>query len=292
MLLSMTGHGQASGNLEETTIEVEIRTVNNRFLKVSSKISDSVSAIDSNIETIVREFLKRGSITVSLRVSRKNKNNAAVVNSQTLQSYVDQAKEIADRNGVAFSYNLGELLNLPGVLEVVRIEEDEPLIDAAKKTLRDALQDLQTMRLQEGRAMATQFDVQLGQISQLREQIELRAPIVNTDYRLKLEQRVRTVLSNLGHETTELDLLRETLLFADRTDISEELTRLASHLAQFRDAMAQTESQGRRLDFLIQEMFREVNTIGSKGNDSEISQSVVSIKTTIEQMRELVQNVE
>lgn len=288
----MTGHGQASGNLEETTIEVEIRTVNNRFLKVSSKISDSVSAIDSNIETIVREFLKRGSITVSLRVSRKNKNNAAVVNSQTLQSYVDQAKEIADRNGVAFSYNLGELLNLPGVLEVVRIEEDEPLIDAAKKTLRDALQDLQTMRLQEGRAMATQFDVQLGQISQLREQIELRAPIVNTDYRLKLEQRVRTVLSNLGHETTELDLLRETLLFADRTDISEELTRLASHLAQFRDAMAQTESQGRRLDFLIQEMFREVNTIGSKGNDSEISQSVVSIKTTIEQMRELVQNVE
>lgn len=288
----MTGHGQASGNLEETTIEVEIRTVNNRFLKISSKISDSVSAIDSNIETIVREFLKRGSITVSLRVSRKGKNNAAVVNSQTLQSYVDQAKEIADRNGVAFSYNLGELLNLPGVLEVVRIEEDEPLIDAAKKTLRDALQDLQTMRLQEGRAMATQFDVQLGQISQLREQIELRAPIVNTDYRLKLEQRVRTVLSNLGHETTELDLLRETLLFADRTDISEELTRLASHLAQFRDAMAQTESQGRRLDFLIQEMFREVNTIGSKGNDSEISQSVVSIKTTIEQMRELVQNVE
>jgi len=288
----MTGHGQASGNLEETTIEVEIRTVNNRFLKISSKISDSVSAIDSNIETIVREFLKRGSITVSLRVSRKGKNNAAVLNSQTLQSYVDQAKEIADRNGVAFSYNLGELLNLPGVLEVVRIEEDEPLIDAAKKTLRDALQDLQTMRLQEGRAMATQFDVQLGQISQLREQIELRAPIVNTDYRLKLEQRVRTVLSNLGHETTELDLLRETLLFADRTDISEELTRLASHLAQFRDAMAQTESQGRRLDFLIQEMFREVNTIGSKGNDSEISQSVVSIKTTIEQMRELVQNVE
>jgi len=288
----MTGHGQASGNLEETTIEVEIRTVNNRFLKVSSKISDSVSAIDSNIETIVREFLKRGSITVSLRVSRKGKNNAAIVNSQTLQSYVGQAKEIADRNGVAFSYNLGELLNLPGVLEVVRIEEDEPLIDAAKKTLRDALQDLQTMRLQEGRAMATQFDVQLGQISQLREQIELRAPIVNTDYRLKLEQRVRTVLSNLGHETTELDLLRETLLFADRTDISEELTRLASHLAQFRDAMAQTESQGRRLDFLIQEMFREVNTIGSKGNDSEISQSVVSIKTTIEQMRELVQNVE
>jgi uncharacterized protein (TIGR00255 family) len=271
---------------------VEIRTVNNRFLKISSKISDSVSAIDSNIETIVREFLKRGSITVSLRVSRKGKNNAAVVNSQTLQSYVDQAKEIADRNGVAFSYNLGELLNLPGVLEVERIEDDEFLIEAAKKTLRDALQDLQIMRLQEGQAMATQFDVQLGQIIQLREQIELRAPIVNKDYRFKLEQRLRTVLSSLGHETTELDLLRETLLFADRTDISEELTRLASHLAQFRDAMAQTESQGRRLDFLIQEMFREVNTIGSKGNDSEISQSVVSIKTTIEQMRELVQNVE
>lgn len=288
----MTGHGQALGNHGDTAIEAEIRTVNNRFLKVSSKISDSISAMDSSLEGIVREFLKRGSVTVSVRVSRKGTNNAATVNAQTLGSYISQAKEIADRSGVSLTYNLGELLNLPGVLEGVRMEDDEELMVSAKETLRQALQDLQSMRIQEGQAMATQFDLQLDQISQLKEQIARRAPNVISEYRAKLEQRVRTVFASLGHETNELDLLRETLLFSDRTDISEELTRLASHLVQFRDAMAHPESQGRRLDFLIQEMFREVNTIGSKGNDPEISHCVVSIKTTIEQMRELVQNVE
>jgi len=115
---------------------------------------------------------------------------------------------------------------------------------------------------------------------------------VIAEYRLKLEQRIRTTLATLGHQADELDLLREVLVFADRCDVSEESTRLASHLVQFRGAIDQPDSQGRRLDFLIQELFREVNTIGSKANDSQISQLVVSIKTTIEQMRELVQNVE
>lgn len=288
----MTGHGQASGSYGETSIDVEIRTVNNRFLKVSSKISEAVASIDSQMESIVREFVKRGSVTVSLRVSLKGRNNAAVVNSQTVQSYIDQVKEIGNKTGITFTFALGDLLSLPGVLDIARIEGDESLVDASKETLRLALQDLQNMRQREGAAMASQFDLLLVEISQNLERIRSRTPGIVSDYRTKLEQKVRAVLSGVGYEASDLDLLRETLLFADRTDVSEEITRLSSHLVQFQDATDKVESQGRRLDFLIQEMFREVNTIGSKGNDSEISQYVVSIKTTIEQMRELVQNVE
>ena len=119
-----------------------------------------------------------------------------------------------------------------------------------------------------------------------------RAPDVVAEYRTKLDQRIRNGLLHLGHEVSEIDVLREVLTYADRCDISEEITRLASHLSQFQAALFHIESQGRRLDFLIQELFRETNTIGSKANDSQVSQLVVEIKTAIEQMRELVQNVE
>ena len=140
--------------------------------------------------------------------------------------------------------------------------------------------------------MRTQFTEILSQIASNKLSIELRAPEVVAEYRTKLDQRIRNGLANLGHDATEMDLLREVLIYADRCDISEEITRLASHLSQFHAALSNPESQGRRLDFLIQELFRETNTIGSKANDSQVSQLVVSIKTAIEQMRELVQNVE
>jgi uncharacterized protein (TIGR00255 family) len=288
----MTGHGQAASRHGDIAIDIEIRTVNNRFLKVTSKISDVASAVEPQLEGIVREYLKRGSISVSIRVSRSGQNNAATVNQSTLENYINQSKSIAERLGIEFQYNLGNLLALPGVLESARQQDDEHLNEIVRETLKTALQDLQAMRLREGQAMARQFLVSLDQIQTFQEQIELRAPAVIAEYRTKLELRMRTTLASLGHQADELDLLREVLIFADRCDVSEEITRLASHLVQFRGAIDQSDSQGRRLDFLIQELFREVNTIGSKANDSQISQFVVSIKTTIEQMRELVQNVE
>jgi len=288
----MTGHGQAASRHGDIAIDIEIRTVNNRFLKVNSKISDVVSAVEPQIEGVVREYLKRGSISVSIRVNQAGQNNAATVNQSTLENYIRQSKAIADRLGIVFHYDLGQLLVLPGVLESARQQDDEPLNEVVRATLKTALQDLHSMRLREGEAMARQFFVSLDQIQSWKEQIELRAPAVIAEYRSKMEQRIRTTLATLGHQADELDLLREVLVFADRCDVSEEITRLASHLVQFRSAIDHSESQGRRLDFLIQELFREVNTIGSKANDSQISQLVVSIKTTIEQMRELVQNVE
>jgi uncharacterized protein (TIGR00255 family) len=288
----MTGHGQASSRHGEVAIDVEIRTVNNRFLKVSAKVSDYASSIEPQLESIVRDYLKRGSVTISVRISHVGRNNAATVNQQTLESYLTQSQSVASKLGITLQYQLGDLLMLPGVLETTKESEDDALLDSVRQTVKDALDDLQSMRKKEGAAMAAQFIASLNQIDVHKQSIESRAPLVVAEYRTKLEQRLRTSLATLGHETTEIDLLRETLIHADRCDISEEITRLNSHLAQFRDLIGTEESQGRRLDFLIQELFRETNTIGSKANDSQISQWVVSIKTTIEQIRELVQNVE
>lgn len=288
----MTGHGQAHTRHGDLAIDVEIRTVNNRYLKVISKVSESASAIEPQIESIVREFLKRGSVSVSIRVSQAGKSNASTINQKTLEDYLTQSKLIADRLGIQLEYGLGPLLLLPGVLESTRQVDDDQLIEMVRTTVHSALRDLQSMRIKEGEAMRNQFTETLSQIASSKALIELRAPDVIAEYRTKLDQRIRNGLSHLGYEVTEIDLLREVLTYADRCDISEEITRLASHLSQFQTALFQIESQGRRLDFLIQELFRETNTIGSKANDSQVSQFVVEIKTAIEQMRELVQNVE
>lgn len=288
----MTGHGQAHMRHGDFAIDVEIRTVNNRYLKVISKVSDSASAIEPQLESIIREFLKRGSVSVSIRVSQSGKSNASTINQKTLEDYLTQSKSIADRLGITLEYGLGQLLLLPGVLESTRPLDDDQLIEAVRTTVQSALRDLQSMRSKEGEAMRNQFTEILSQIAANKALIELRAPEVVAEYRTKLDQRIRNGLSHLGHEVTEIDLLREILTYADRFDISEEITRLASHLSQYQAALFHTESQGRRLDFLIQELFRETNTIGSKANDSQVSQLVVTIKTAIEQMRELVQNVE
>ncbi len=273
-------------------IDVEIRTVNNRYLKIVSKVSDCVSALEPQLESIIREYLKRGSVTISVRVNQSGKSSAYSINSQTLEDYLAQSKSISDRLGIQLQYSLGELLLLPGVLASTRHSEDEELLGVAQQAVVAALKDLQSMRSKEGEAIRSQFLETLSQIASHKMQIESRAPAVVAEYRSKLEQRVRSGLAQLGHEVNDVDLLREVLTFTDRCDVSEEITRLASHLDQFHEALTQSASQGRRLEFLIQELFRETNTIGSKANDAQVSQLVVSIKTAIEQIRELVQNVE
>jgi len=288
----MTGHGQATMQHRDFAIDVEIRTVNNRYLKVVAKISDVASALEPQLDSIVREFLKRGSVTVSVRVQQVGQSNASKINQKTLEDYLTQSKWVADKVGIQFQYDLGQLLVLPGVLESERQQDDDELLDVVRSAVQTALTDLQRMRSREGEAMHLQFVELLSQIDSNKSMIEQRAPAVVGEYRTKLENRIRSGLAHLGHEVSDVDLLREILTYADRCDVSEEITRLASHLTQFQAALCNSESQGRRLDFLIQELFRETNTVGSKANDSQVSQLVVSIKTAIEQMRELVQNVE
>jgi uncharacterized protein (TIGR00255 family) len=247
------------------------------------------------MESVVREYLRRGSVTISVRVSQQQQSRALNVSSETLRSYLDQFQlALEGRRALDWQWRieLGSVLQLPGVLDTPKMEESKELCDASIEVLRSALKQLNAMRSVEGQSMQRQLESALDEIVVTCGSIEQRAPQIVDDYRRRLESRVRSGLANVGHSVTEVDLLREVLQFSDRCDIREELVRLTSHVHQFRQSMINEEAPGKRLDFLIQELFREANTIGSKANDATIAHQVVSIKTWIEQMRELIQNVE
>jgi uncharacterized protein (TIGR00255 family) len=189
---------------------------------------------------------------------------------------------------------LAQTLVLPGVaaepgVSAFVMDDDWPILE---KVLTDALAKLQAMRLEEGKAMEQEFRGYRKHIAEALERIRGRAPQVVVSYRERLQERVSGLLSELDLKIDRTDLIKEVAIFAERSDIAEEITRLSSHLDQFLEIMKEPESPGRKLEFLTQEMFRETNTIGSKANDVEISRQVVEIKGTLEKIRELVQNVE
>jgi uncharacterized protein (TIGR00255 family) len=190
--------------------------------------------------------------------------------------------------------HLAAVLVLPGVVEEPDQAGRDPGADwtTVEPVLEEALNRLQSMRAEEGRTMGDELLRLVGEIGKELEQIRSRAPRVIEEYRNKLHDRVRNLLAELDVEIDRSDLIKEVSIFAERSDITEEVVRLASHLGQFREIMKESESPGRKLDFLTQEMFREANTIGSKANDVEIARRVVEIKGAIEKIRELIQNVE
>lgn len=286
----MTGHGRAQQTDDGLALEAEVRSVNNRFLKVTYKLHESLGFLENQIEGLVREKVRRGSVHVSLRVTGGATGMASMVSVSTLKSYLDQTKSVAFLGGI--SIELGSVLQLPGVLLPNPGPEPEKLTALALSTIGQALDELNRMRQIEGGQMAKELIEAASKVRAISGQIEARAPNVLIDYRKRLESRVRSALAEMLPTVGEIDVLREVVQFSDRCDIREEIVRLYSHLDQFLGALSDRESQGRRLDFLIQEIARETNTIGAKANDATIAHGVVSIKTTVEQMRELVQNVE
>ena len=294
-LQSMTGHGRAQQIEEGLSIDAEVRSVNNRFLKVTFKLHESLAFLENQIEGLVREKVRRGSVHVTLRLSGGSAAMANKVSESTLKSYLDQVRSGVG-NGYGSGYTivveLGSALQLPGVLLPNPGPEPEKLTALALSTIGQALDNLNRMRQIEGEQMGKELTESAAKVRAISDQIEARAPNVSIDYRKRLESRVRSALAEMIPTVGEIDVLREVVQFSDRCDIREEIVRLYSHLEQFHSALSDKESQGRRLDFLIQEIAREANTIGAKANDATIAHGVVSIKTTIEQMRELVQNVE
>ena len=293
-LLSMTGHGEAHRHQDGVRVAVEVRTVNNRFLKVSLRISDGYGSLEPLIEAVIRNHLRRGSVSVSIRVECESSPDDFRLNEVVLASYYRQLQELAKRESGPQDIRIDSLLTLPGVVteNASRRSDAEAVWPVLEGALNEALENLSRMRAEEGAAMGRDLHANCQAIDADLEQIGQRAPLVVDAYRKRLLERLNKLLEEFGLEIQAGDIVREVGLFTDRSDISEEIVRLRSHLQQF-DAIARTEqNSGRKLDFLIQEMLRETNTIGSKANDSEIARHVVEIKTTIERMREMIQNVE
>jgi uncharacterized protein (TIGR00255 family) len=296
VLQSMTGFGEAHTQQDGLAVAVEIRTINNRFFKLTVRTTEGYASLEPLIESELRNAVHRGTIQVNVRVDRKRSPDDYRINVDVLDRYRRQLRDLMAQwqHTVAPDPSLEALLPLPGVVDDASGEAIDAMTDwpVIENTLRAALENLSRMRSEEGRAMATDLAANCRAAAASLDQIERRAPKVVEDYRNRLFERLKRTLSELGVVLEPSDVIKEVGLFTDRSDVSEEIVRLRSHLEQFQAVMELPESSGRKLDFLTQEMFREANTIGSKANDVEIAQHVIDIKTTVERIREMIQNIE
>lgn len=294
MIVSMTGCGEAVHSEGVVGYSLEIRSVNNRYFKSIIKLPDSLQFLEDRIEKILRGELRRGSVFYQLRTHNDVEGSAASINIAVLQLYIEQLTKTRLPEGVRAQLDLGTLSALPGVCETPQPDEQlsEHRAAIVEDMTRRALASLQKMRAEEGRALLRDLS---EHCRRMREQLELireHAPKVISEYRDKLKQRVDRLLAEARLELDSDTLAREIALYADRCDISEELSRLASHLDQFIEACENEDHVGRKLDFLTQELLREANTIGSKSNDVAIARCIVEMKSLIDRLKEQVQNVE
>ncbi len=291
-MLSMTGYGRGEYKAGGIELTVEIKTVNNRYLDVSVKSPRIFNAQEENIRSVVREKLTRGHADIFISLSDKREREKVLhLDEAAATAYVQSAKRLSELfPEVLNDISVSQVLRFP---EVVKSEDasvaDDELNAALFAALNAALEKLNAMRAVEGQKLADDMLARMATIESLTDSITKRAPLVVENYRVKLQQKMQKILGET--EVDESRLLTEAALFADKSNIDEELTRLRSHIAQFR-AICKETLVGRKLDFLVQEFNRESNTICSKSNDLEITRLGLALKNEIEKIREQVQNVE
>jgi len=290
----MTGFGEAHSQQDGLAIAVEVRTINSRHFKLSFRATEGYAALEPEVEAAARQVIRRGTVQVNLRVDRRAAAEDYRINTDVLEFYRRQLEAYTGRSEWSDPEDLRMLLSLPGTVEVRGMTDHDPREDwrLIEPVVRQALAATAKMRAEEGVALAADLAHHGRQILELLDAVARRAPEVASAYQTRLTQRVEQALAELHVTLQPADLLREVALFAERCDIAEEIVRLRSHLQQYEATLILPESSGRKLEFLVQEMGREVNTIGSKANDVEISRLVVEIKTLLERIREQIQNVE
>jgi uncharacterized protein (TIGR00255 family) len=294
MISSMTGYGDAQGQLNGVTYTVEIRTVNNRYLKANIKLPETVAFLEEAVEKLLRKNLSRGTVNYVLRLKNAPANVLFDIDETALKTIMERLNRIAASANIKCPIDIGTLLNLPGILEPA--SPDEEIAEQIKKTVIDvsqeAIEKLKQMRAAEGTALEADLKQNCSSIKQDLERIRARSEVVLRRYAERLQKRVNELLAEAKLKLDEETLAREVAIFAERSDISEEIARLDSHLQQLLEGCETSDQAGRRLDFISQELLREANTIASKASDAEIAHYVVDIKCRIDRIKEQVQNVE
>ena len=288
---SMTGCGRSQQREGTWEVTVELKAVNHRFLDIACRLPRSLAFLEEIVRKTLNARLRRGHVDVFVTVARTDASDRQVqVDEALAAAYRDAAVRLAEVLGRAQSLDLAQLMAMEGVVTVTESDMDEEAVSAAcRRAMDEAIDQLCAMREREGESLRADLTVHLDAAAALRENILLRAPKVVEDYRTRLQQR----LAQLGADGVEPQrVAQEVAIMADRCAIDEELSRLESHIGQLRAYLDTKGEIGKKLDFLIQEMNREANTIGSKASDAQIAQQVVDLKSEIEKLREQVQNVE
>jgi uncharacterized protein (TIGR00255 family) len=305
----MTGFGEASGSFGGVHYFVEVRSLNNRHFKATIRLPDELLALEGEIESELRRRLSRGSVTFTATVADQSEHAAYTINHKALASYIAQLQQTPQISGGAVKIDIAPLLSLPGVLQPPINEEErlERSRGAMLALLEKACSELVAMRTREGKSIVADLTAQHDVIAEQLKIVQHHAPQVVSEYENRLKTRVEMMLKDAELIASPPDLIREIAVYAERSDISEEIVRLSEHLRHFTELLSGRggadrgaggegglggKPVGRTLDFLTQEMLREANTMGSKSPHSVISRCVVEIKGAIDRIKEQVQNIE
>ena len=294
MIKSMTGFGRSEYSDGKRNIICEIRSVNHRYSDITVKMPRRYSFAEDRIKQTVKEKLVRGKVDVSINVENVTESDVVIkLNQLAAKQYYDNLSELKEQFGLTGDIDLGLMAGMPDVLKAVPdVEDEEEITKAILIPVAEASANLEKMRAVEGQRLADDLISKGETIKGILDKIEVRSPLVVKDYMEKLRARITELLDGAA-EIPEERILTEAAIFADKCAIDEEITRLNSHLVQLKTILTGSESTvGKKLDFLVQEMNREANTIGSKANDLEITNNMLNIKAEIEKIREQVQNIE
>lgn len=289
----MTGFGRGTAAGDRTSVTVEIKTVNNRFLDANIRLPSDLQSLETSIRKQVSGRVSRGRVDVSIQLDRQS-TPSYQIDRAMIGAFLTAMQQLKTEFGLAGEPDVNVVARIPNVIVPERNTEDESIADAVAAAVGSALDDLEQMRTTEGDLLAAELEARLDAIAGRLGPIADSASVVTEEIAAKLKKRVTDLLAKLS-VSTEIDsgrLAQETAFLADRADISEEIVRLRAHIEHFRAIMKETADVGKRLDFLTQELNREANTIASKTNDLAIKENALSIKSEIEKIREQVQNVE
>jgi uncharacterized protein (TIGR00255 family) len=290
---SMTGYGKGTVNGDDFSVSIDLKTVNNRFLDIHLRVGSELSAIEPSIKRRISSRLSRGRVDVTVSLERTSQV-AYELNRPLIAGYVSALKQLKDDFQIGGELDINVLARIPGALQPARDGIDERMIAALNQAIDQALDELERMRQQEGEVLKKELRDRVQKIEALVPTIENAAAGLADAYRQRLQKRIAELL-NRGGQVVEIDparLAQEVAYLADRSDVSEEMVRLRSHLTQFQEALDSQGETGKMLDFLLQELNREANTTLSKSTDLAIKEAGLAIKAEVEKLREQVQNVE
>ena len=291
---SMTGFGRGSASGDGFVVGVEIKTVNNRYLDVHLRAPQEITSMEMDIRKRVNARVARGRVDVNISFDRIGEAATYEINQPVVGAYVDALREIQQQFNLSGDIDVSAIARLPGALSSPRNEMTDDMVAGIEAAIDQALDSLETMRKVEGESLANEMRNRLQKIEDTIPKIEAAAGGLVEAYQQRLQKRIAELVAR-GGQSVELDagrLAQEVAYLADRSDITEELARLKSHVQQFREALESDEEVGKRLDFLLQELNREANTVLSKSTEVPIKEAGLAIKAEVEKLREQVQNVE
>ena len=292
MIRSMTGYGKASLSVEGREYQVEIKSVNHRYLDINIKMPRTLGYLEETIKKQISKKIKRGKIDVFITFENNSQEGKDIkINKELAKIYINQLKELAQEENISSNIEVIDIAKFPDVLTIKIEQEDEKIKNEILQVTKDATDKIIEMKNIEGQKISQDLLARIENIENKIEEISKKSTGLIEEYVVKLEKRIKEIL-----KTEEIDksrLAQEVVIYADKCSVEEEITRLKSHIYQFKNLIADNnETIGKKLDFIIQEMNRETNTIGSKANNLEITNGVIDIKTELEDIREQTQNIE